>query len=381
MDWQRHRAIIMSVVALVLVGATYWAVTSQTGDTEVDDGDAPSLPDVERSSITELEIHLPANEDEDLEAITVTLVKDGEDWRLREPDAPASTSAINTALDKISSLDLAGQAASRAEHHERLEVDEAHGLRVIARSGSETLIDLWLGGYRSGNTLVRLEGHDEVLMVRGSIKFAFNKRVRDWRERAIVQLTAGDVHEIQFTNTNGDWTFTKNEETWTQQLPEAPEGEEPAEGEAPAGAIENFDAGRVRTAVASLARLRAADFAEPGADTGLDSGYAIVRMVAGEGDDETTTVLHIGGEADEGQRYVQVVGNETVFLVSRFMADRLVPDVESFQPSDEPETPPPPSGGMPGMPGMPPGGPGGQISPEIMQQIQRQLQAQGAGGH
>ncbi len=377
MDWQRHRTIIMGLVALALICVTYWAVTTQTGDTPVAEGsEEAALPEVERGDITELEIHVPANEDEDLEAITVRLVKDGDDWRLADPDAPASTTAVGTALDKISTLEMVGRAATRSQHHERLEVDEAHGTRVIARNGSETMIDVWIGAYQAGNTMVRVEGQDEVLMVRGSIKFAFNKQIRDWRERAILQLTAGDVREIQFENENGSWTFVKSEDEWTEQLPEPAEGEEPPTG------IENFDAGRVRTAVSSLARLRAADFFDgTPEEAGLDSGYATVRMVSGEGDEAQTAVLHIGGEAEEGQRYVRLAGGETIFIVSRFMADRLVPNVEGFQPSAEPETPPPPAGGMPaGMPGGGPGG-GGGIPPELMQQIQRQLQQQGGGGH
>lgn len=251
MDWQRHRAIIMAVVAVALIGATYWAVTSQTGDTPVSEGeqDDLTLPEIEREDITELELHIPAEEGEDgAPAETVRLVHgDGDSWRLAEPvEAEASMTSVSTALDKISSLEVVGRAASRAAHHERLEVDEAHGIRVIARQGSTTLIDLWVGAYRGGNTMVRVEGQENVLMVRGSIKFAFNKRTRDWRNRAILELTAADVNEIEYTNENGHWTFAKTDDTWAERLPEAGEGEEPPT------AIENFDQARLRTAVSSL---------------------------------------------------------------------------------------------------------------------------------
>ena len=97
-----------------------------------------------------------------------------------------------------------------------------------------------------------------------------------------------------------------------------------------------------------------------------------------------TVVLLVGNEAEESQRYVMVEGNETIFLVSRFMADRLLPNVEAFQPGAEPAEPPaggPPGGMPPGMPGMGGGPGGGQIPPEVMRQIQQQLQQQQGGAH
>lgn len=421
MDWGKNRLYVMGAVALALVGLTYWAVTSNTGDTAAPEGEeGPELPELERDAITEIEIHLPASEDE--EAVTVRLTMDGEDWRLAEPvEAVASSTAVSTALDKLTDLEVVGRAASRAEHHERLEVDEAQGIHVIARTGSETALDMWVGAYQTGNTMVRLEGSDEVLMVRGSIKFAFNKRPRDWRDRAILQLTAAEVNEVEFQNENGHWLFrmaaaepeegadegadegdgegedgdtegegedSEPEMVWTQVVLE------PAEGEEATGPVENFEPAKVGTIVSSLARLRASDFGgndDTAESTGIGAGT--VRMVAGEGDDAQTITLRVGNEQGEGNRYVMLEGDDTIYVVSRFMAERLFPSMESFQPGDGPEEPP---GGMPGgmphgmpggMPGgMPPGmggpgGPGGgQIPPEVMRQIQQQLQQQGAGG-
>ena len=396
MDWQKHRLIVMGVIAVVLIGITYWVVDSGTGDTQPDEPEesaTPDLPEVERDEITELEIHLPANEDEELEAVTVRLVKDGEAWRLEEPvAAEASLTAVNTALDKVSDLEVTGRAASNPQFHERLEVDPAHGIRVIARTGGETAIDVWIGAYQSGNTMVRPEGQDVVLTVRGSIKFAFNKRPRDWRNRTITELTANEVRQVEFRNENGHWVFDKTDDEWAQTVAEpAPpaEGEEPEEPEeGEEGEEGGFDSGRVNTIVSGLARMRAADFAAPDVTpeaAGIGESSAIVRMVVGEGDDEVTTLLRVGNELEEGQRYVMVQGNDTIYVVNRYMADRALPSEESFEAGAEPAAPPPGGPhGMPGMPGMPGGGPGGpgggQIPPEIMQQIQQQLQAQGAGG-
>ncbi|HJL17629.1 MAG TPA: DUF4340 domain-containing protein, partial [Sandaracinaceae bacterium LLY-WYZ-13_1] len=386
MDWQRYRLPIMAVVALALIGVTWWVVTSETGDSPTVEGEEPpSLPEIDRDAVTEIEIQRP----EDDAAIRV--VREDDAWRLVAPvEASASQTTVDTALDKLADLEVAGRAASNATHHERLEVSEDTGIHVVARAGSETLIDMWVGAFQAGNTMVRLDGQDEVLMVRGSIKFAFNKALRDWRDRTITDETPEEVAEVVFQNDNGRFHFREGDDGWVQIVPE-----EPAEGEEePPAPIEEFDGGRVRTMVSSLARLRAADFAEPDATPeslgfGPDAARVTLTLVeseddegedaegadegedaegADEGEDaeavvppppagptRTLTIL-IGDEAEESQRYVMLEGGDVIYVVSRFMADRLLPDAESFQEGAEPAQPPGggrPPGGMPGMPGMP----------------------------
>ncbi|MFK7987885.1 MAG: DUF4340 domain-containing protein [Sandaracinaceae bacterium] len=416
MDWQRFRLPIMGVLAIVMVGATWWAVNENTGDTvrETPAGETSSLPEVDTDALTEITIFRP-EEDE-----TITLTRDGDSWRLTAPvESSAAQTAVNTVLDKLGDLDVAGRAASTAAHHEDMEVDAGHGIRVTANAGSDTVIDLYIGAFRAGNTLVRQEGQDEVLMVRGSIKFAFNKPPRDFRDRSMTELTVGEVSHIAFENENGRFAFFNDGTDWQQNLTAA-------EGEEPPAAIEDFAGAKVRTMVSSLARLRASDFAASDATPeSLGFGEGAARVILGmtpeaeeaegeeaeeaegeeaegeetEGEEtegtgaargpdsvpESTLTLTVGNEESDGKRYVMVEGNDTVFIVSRFIAERLLPEAEAFTASAEEPTPPPAAGGgMP--PGMPPGmggpgGPGGgQIPPELMQQIQRQLQQQGAGG-
>lgn len=363
---KRYRLVIGGVVLIGMIGLTWWAIRDRTGDTSTDTTDAaPTLPEVERDAITELEIRRPEDD------AAIRLVKDGDAWRIAAPiEAPASTTSIDTALEKLADLEVRGVASTNREFHGRLEVDEEHGVHVVARAGNQEVIDFWIGAFRSGNTMVRLDGEDRVLMVRGSIKFAFNKPVRDWRERAIVDVESDSVREVTFTNANGTFHFRKNGDAW-EQVHEA------ADGRPAPAAIERFAPTKVRTVVSSLARLRASDFAAPDVtaeSAGLGEDAARVVLVAGEGEEAQTVTLRVGNEVEEGSRYVQREGNPTIFVVSRFMAERLVPNVEAFQEAErstsgndnEGERAEAPSGG-------------GQIPPEVMQQIQRQLQ--GAGGH
>ncbi len=375
---KRYRLLIGGVVLLAMVGVTWWAINTQTGETPAAASELPSLPEIDREALTQIEIRRPGEED------SIRLVREGSTWRLAAPleDAAARTT-VDTALDKLADLEVTRVAAAKAATHARLQVDSENGVRVTARAGEQTVIDFWIGAASSGATYVRLEGQDQVLEVRGLIKFAFNKAPHEWRDRAIVDLEIADLREATFTNTNGAFQFRRSGENWEPVLPAPAEGEEP-----PAG-IERFSASRTRTAITGLARLRASEFAAPDTtveSAGLGEGAARVALVSGEGENAQTLTLLVGNELDEGKRYVMREGNSTIYVVSRFHADRLVPNTATFQePEPNAEGAEGGEGGAPaggeapaGMPPMP--GAGGQLPPELMRQIQQQLQQQGLGG-
>jgi hypothetical protein len=369
----------IAVGVVVILGIALYVVIKSRGPEEAptEDGETPAIAEIDTDDIDALEIHRPDEE-------PIRLAKRAGHWRVISPiEASADESAVTTALDKLGDLELAGIAATKAQNHERLEVDDAHGVRVIAKQGERTVIDFRLGAYRSGNTMLRLQGQERVLSVRGSIKYAFNKPLRDWRNRSIVDSDPEQVSGLVLRNPSGTYTFTKAGEDW-----------QAAEGTT----IDRFAPSKVRSLVSSLARLRAVNFADEGktaaqAGIGPDSPTVTLTSTADGGPGQV--VMRLGSAHGDGDRefYLMREGDETVYVVSSFIAEKLRADTDDFQtppdggvaatPEPPPEMPPGMGGGMPGMPpgmpGMPPGG-GGKIPPEIMRQIQEQLRQQGAGG-
>lgn len=401
MDWQKNRLPIAGLLLIVVGGLAFWAWRSRTGDTVVRETGA-ELPDLERDQIASLEITRPESDQ------AIRLERRDDTWFVTQPlEVPADQSAVSTALDKLDELALVGTAASNPSFHERLEVDPEHGVRVVARDeGGDTLIDMWLGAFRAGNTMVRLEGDERVLSVRGSIKFAFNKELRDWRDRSIVALEADDVREVAWTGPNGTFRFTRpagegeDAQPGEWQPAEVSYVETPAAPETPPGRrappppqpqtrteIDGFQPSKVRSMVASLARMRAADFAAPdvtpeAAGIGPESPRVTLTVPAAEGQEQprsATVVLGNEVDAERHDRYAMLEGAPTIYVISRFLGERVSPTATSFTES----APAAPAGeGAEAEPGMPmPGGEGGgQLPPEIMEQIRRQLEQQGLGG-
>ena len=79
------------------------------------------------------------------------------------------------------------------------------------------------------------------IAVRGSIKFAFNRELREWRDRTVVDADATNVRAISIVNDLGTYAFERNaSDEWVQSAGQAP--------------IERFSGQKVETLVAALER-------------------------------------------------------------------------------------------------------------------------------
>ena len=380
--WKKNRLTIAAFALVLLIGGLVWMMQErEKSDAPADDLErlAELLPSLEEDDVDEIEIQRP-----DEEAIILRKVND--EWRVVAPvEAVADKTSVDTAVEKITSLAVARVAATNADNHERLEVTDETGIRVVARKGGEDQLAFVVGAYSSGQTMVRVEDEDRVLAVEDSIKFAFNRELDRWRNRRILDEQAAQIVQASFTHGDKTFRFERGEnDEWAQAADER--------------AIERFSAAKVQSVVSSLASMSATSFGAADLDpeeAGLSEPAATVVLSVrqsssdddsddaedGEGasSDNEGTLETISLRASEtgpeaNQHYVQRSGDETVYVVSSFHGERLLVDVESFQdpePGEESAAPPPPA---------PPMGagasPSAMLSPEQLQEIQRQIAAQ-----
>lgn len=364
MNLREHRIAIAVVVLIALIAAAYALKSRQDAGTPTASGEpTASLPDLRKDDIRELEIKRPEDQ------VPTKLARVDGTWRVVGPvSATADSSAVDTALEKLDELVATGIAATRRENHERLEVDEAHGVRVIVRGENRVLADLIFGAYRSGATVVREREKDVAMLAEGSLKFAFNKALKDWRDKTITDVAADAIGAIAFERPEATFRFRRNGTDWV-----AEEG---------STAVERFQGSRVASTISTFARMRAVDFGHADLtpqQAGITAESPVVRLSVASDAGPQEIVLRLGstraGETNEV--YLERVGAPGIFLISRFTADRMRPEASAFQE--------PPDAGRPPTPPTPPPGSAvpqqvdpSQLPPEIMQQLQRQLQQQGA---
>lgn len=351
----KSRLIIALAVLVGLGVAVAMTRRSHESETELQKPTA-SAPDVKKEEVTRIEITKPAQE-------PIVLQKQDDKWRMTAPvDAEAAQAAVEAVVDKLAELDITGVAASRKENHERLEVDPEHAVHVVAKGGEKVLADLYVGATRSGGTMVRVEGSEEVLAARGSIRYLFDREVKDFRDRDVTSIENKEITSITISSPKGNFAFAREVDSWTQKS---------------GTSIPEFDPGKVPSFLNTAAHLYATDFAAPQADdsvTGLASPQATVTLTKQDG---SKVELFVGKQHEGGQDYYlrSSTKGDVVYRVSNFNAERLMADAKLFQKDAKPAEQ---AGGAPPMGA--PGNAAGQLPPEVLKQLQQQMQMQGHGG-
>jgi hypothetical protein len=354
----KNRLAIASLLLVVLVGAAIFQVSSREKEYAPKASAEIELPEIDQEKIDQLVIAAPDKPE-------VTLVKQDEGWALTAPVADdADDNAVESALSKLGELEYTGVAATAAKNHERLEVDEAKGTHLIAKAGDEVLLDAYVGNFRSGNTMLRLQGQDAVAKVRGSIRYAFDKELKGWRDRTITKISTGDVVEVELHNAEADMLFRKEGDTWTQV-------KQPGHA-----MVDDLDESKLKGIVGSAASLNAVDFAAEGTtaeQAGLGEGAATFTMRLSNDAGASEIAYRIGGASDKNY-YVQREGDPQIYLISAWLRGRLTANTETLK-KPEPQDPSKPREGsrqnpivvqpqrvQPG--GMPPGAvPAGAMRP------------------
>ena len=351
MQWRKNRIAIGGVAFFALLGLTLWAVSSRD-DRPTGLRELPSI-ELDKEAITSLEIIRPENE-------RVVLSNVDGVWRVTEPmDVAADKSNVESALNRLADLQVARVVATRPENYARLQVDEASAVLVVAKAGEDTLARLMIGKYGNGMTMLRIDDHTEVFGARGSLRYAFDRELKSWRDRMVVSVDAADVQTIRFESANGTFQFQREADGW-----KVLEGQD---------ALDDFDPKQVTGRLSTAARLTASDFAPEdtsAARAGLTEPQATVTLTLA--DDREPIVLELGASTEQaGELYLRRQDEPTIYVISQYLADRLRPDAKTFETPEAPPAPPPT------MPSAPPGGgQQPQLPPEVMRQLQEQIRAQ-----
>jgi len=351
MEWRKNRIAIGAVVFFVLLGLTIWAVRGRDQQPS-SSGEIPTI-EIDKAAITTLEVTRSESE-------RVVLSNVDGAWRVTDPvDAAADQNNVESALNRVTDLRITRVTATRPENYARLQVDDASAVRVIAKAGDTTLVELMVGKYGDGMTMVRIDDRIEVFGAAGSLRYAFDRELKAWRDRKIVSVDGADVLSIRYENAHGIFHFQREGEGWT-----AMEGQK---------ALGDFDPKQVAGRLSTAARLTASDFAPEdtsAARAGLTEPKATVTMTLAE--DPNPIVLELGANTDEEHElYLRRQDNPTIYVISKYLGDRLQPDAGAFETPAEPPSPPP------SMPTAPPGGQQQpQLPPEVMRQLQEQIRAQ-----
>jgi hypothetical protein len=353
---------------LVVLGVAAFFLTRTP---EVEEFKSP-IDAVDQTKIDRIEVHRPGEEGD-----TTTLAKEGDHWKVVSPvHATADSRAIENALAKLGEISIMDEASRNKDVHESLGVDEGHALHLRAQQGNQTRLDLLIGQLKGGFTMVRIPGNDRTYRVAGAILQVFNKATKDWRDKVIFDTQGEDFDRLEFNSPNGHWIFQRGEGDWS--IAEGPP-------------IPNYDTHKVSSIVTSLAKLRAMDFEDhkSAADAGIGPDAPFVRFTLKNGGG--THTLRVGSSVpfnNTERFFVQREGVDQIYVVSKYLADRFRPGPDRFaaSPTARRRDAGPTKDAGPVKHG---DGGAAQLPPEVMRQVEQELEKQKrmkalmekAGGH
>lgn len=360
------KGIGISLVILAALGAATAYVYTRPA-TETSSRLTDPWQRVERARVDHVTIKRPSGPEAQR---TIELERRDGHWVMTSPGrGPTDATAVDDLLTRFADLHVVGVAGRNPSSYDTFEVDDAHATRVTLKAGASTLIDVLVGASLDSGSAVRVPGRQETFRVGQSITSMVQREPRDWRDREITRVSRDAIQSVEWVNRNGTFRFTRNGETWSA---------------APGITVDRLDTARVNSLVDSVANLRASDFADASAQSGVAQDSPRVTLTAsGDGGARTYTV-RLGSTSGENEAYVQREGSDTVYVISRTMSESINPAVTAFQaplPSDggaaaDASAAPEPMVVTPsGPPGAAP-----QIPPQIMEQLRRQLQ-QAGGAH
>jgi hypothetical protein len=318
--------IYIGVGVVAVLGGLYWMnVKKENANTNMQysqgNKNAPPQIKVEPEKVDRLTLKAKDKPEIVLEK------KDG-NWSMLAPTPGAriQKSAVDEIVNGLKGLTFKDPIAKGQEQFAGYELDEGHGIHVVASGGGVPIVDLWLGKQASRGQLARIgtDASGQIWSVSGISSFAFDKAPKDLRDKKVWDLVKDNVVSVDLHDGKGTFTFSKN-------LNAGDAGPTVGDATTDAGAappawlgtfegkpIKDLEVGKVDDLVNAFALggvLNAEDFGDGKSDTetGLGSADATTITLRTK---EGAPLKIVMGKTEGTRRYSRKEGDTTVYLLS-----------------------------------------------------------------
>jgi hypothetical protein len=247
---------------------------------------------------------------------TTVIKKQGDDYQILKPiDYLADKESAKAAFEAVQKIEFADVISAEKSRHSDFEVGDG-SLRLAVKKGATLLADLYVGKSANDQTMVRLQGKDEVWAATGFYKYQLDKDTLGWRDKHIARFEEKDAAKIEITSkTRGRIVLERPAPSDAGPAPEWRVVESAVK-------VEPFDkraATDVAVTFSALAANEFADNAKP-EETGLDSPENTITISLRNG--KQYRVL-IGKKKGETDTYVKLADKPQVFLINKYNTDQL----------------------------------------------------------
>jgi Domain of unknown function (DUF4340) len=358
-----HRIYAGLVILVLLGGAVY-----VTGQNKKEQGakhsaaaavaDLPTIgvPKDDADKITKVEV-TALDKDDKKKQVKVVLEKKGEDWELTAPiSAKANGAYIKSLLDNMKELKLKEQIDRTAASYDLYELSDEKATHVVVSKADGKVADLYFGKSGSRGQMARVAGKDGAYVLsskpgEGYSAYLYARDVKGWRDNAILKFEDANAIQVDVTNKNGLFSFSKNGDKWSASLTKR---DKDGKLDKPEKDWKKFDEGKVKDLLRAYKALTAEDYGEAkdrdgsGIDKPEENGGVIHVKLKDNAGDLTVKV----GKVQKGtSRWAMKDGGDILYAISSWAADWATADTAKFEKSDDKKggaaPAPPPSPHMP----------------------------------
>ncbi len=198
--------VLLGVFAILIVVA--YVMMNRPGENDIAIGNSQFLVDVDSVAVDKIEIKSPTS--------SATLEKKGAEWSLSEPVVyRANQSSVTSLIHQIKNLAVKEIVSSNPEKRPIFQVDSTGTLVKIFQGGQEHAAFI-VGklGQSYSETYVRKEQSNDVAVVDGSLAVWFNKAVRDWRDKTILNVPKETIKTISYQYPGESFSISLHDSVW-----------------------------------------------------------------------------------------------------------------------------------------------------------------------
>jgi hypothetical protein len=304
--------------------------------------DLPSvnLPKDDADKVTRVEV-TTTDKDDKKKVTKVTLEKKGDDWDLTAPvNAKANASNVKSLVDNLKEIKVRELIDRSTGSYEQYDLSDDKAVHVVAYKGSDKAADLYFGKSGSRGQMMRIAGKDGVYVLSSKAgesysSYLYTRDVKGWRDGAMLKFEDANAIQVDVTNRNGLFSFSKNGEKWSASLTKR---DKDGKLDKPEKEWKKFDDAKVKDLLRAYKALNAEDYGEDKdkAGSGLDKpeengGIVHIKLKDNAGD----LVVKVGKVSKGTSRWAMKDGVDILYAISSWSADWATADAAKFEKSEE----------------------------------------------
>lgn len=233
----------------------------------------------------------------------LSLVKEGELWKMKEPlETEADKKIVDGFIKQMKELALGPVISTQSGKLGKFEVDDNDGIhfRMSAEGNREIAVVFGKSTADYTGVYLRFPEENKVYLSRGLRRHFLTRKWQDWAEKQITSFDPGDIAGFVLKKSGSSIEFTKTEDRWFRGGKEA-------------------DGSEIDKLVQILKDFRAVDFLKPEERQGLDSVLSLTLRLK---DREQTIHLYRKKEfyyvQDEGKDVFRMIRKDQGQAFERF---------------------------------------------------------------